>query len=349
MIRFTTGDLLQAETDALVNTVNCVGVMGRGIALQFKRAFPANFDAYAAACERGEVQPGRVLVHETGQLTPPRFIVNFPTKRHWRAASRLDDIRAGLAALVEVIGAHGIRSIALPPLGCGLGGLDWRAVRPLIEAAMAALPAVEVVVFEPDGAAAPRPAPASNPPELTPGRAALLALMHRHRCFSTEPDVTLLEVHKLLYFLQLAGEPLRLRWRKAAYGPYAENLRLVLQAVEGHFITGYTDGRDAPHKPLAPMPGAVEQAQAVLAAQPDTAARLARVVALADGFESGYGLELLATVHWVAAREGAADVSAAVAGVQGWSARKRRFDADHIAVAWERLASGGWLGEAGRG
>ena len=135
MIEYKTGDILAADTEALVNTVNCVGVMGRGIALQFKNAFPENFVAYERACRLGEVQPGRMFVFDTHGLTNPRFIINFPTKRHWRGKSRLEDIDSGLEALVEEIRARGIRSIAIPPLGSGLGGLNWLDVRPRIEQA----------------------------------------------------------------------------------------------------------------------------------------------------------------------------------------------------------------------
>jgi O-acetyl-ADP-ribose deacetylase (regulator of RNase III) len=157
MIELTRGDMLRADAEALVNAVNCVGVMGRGIALQFKHAFPANFTAYAAACKRGEVQPGRMLVIETGQLTNPRLIVNFPTKRHWKDKSRVEDIDAGLEALIADVQRLRITSIAVPPLGCGLGGLDWADVRPRIERAFAALPDVHVLVYEP-----PTPSTASR-------------------------------------------------------------------------------------------------------------------------------------------------------------------------------------------
>ena len=138
MIRFKSGDILAEDAEALVNTVNCVGVMGRGIALQFKKAFPENFRVYAAACRRGEVQPGRMFVFETGALTNPRYIINFPTKRHWRGNSRIEDIRAGLKDLATVIRDRDIRSIAVPPLGSGLGGLEWSDVRPRIEKALRA-------------------------------------------------------------------------------------------------------------------------------------------------------------------------------------------------------------------
>ncbi len=149
MFEYRTGDLLQSDAEAIVNTVNCVGAMGRGLALQFKCAWPENFRAYEAACRRGELQPGRVFVFKTGQLTNPRYVINFPTKRHWRDKSRIEDIDAGLTALLDEIRARRIRSIAIPPLGSGLGGLDWRDVRPRIESALRALEDVRVIVFEP--------------------------------------------------------------------------------------------------------------------------------------------------------------------------------------------------------
>ena len=157
MIEFRRGDLLQANVEALVNTVNCVGVMGRGIALQFRKEFPKNYAAYKTACERGEVRPGRMFVFKLDRLQDPRYVINFPTKRHWKSKSRIEDVQAGLEALVEEVRARGIKSVALPPLGCGLGGLEWSQVRPMIETAFRALPDVEVLVFEPVGVPAPSP------------------------------------------------------------------------------------------------------------------------------------------------------------------------------------------------
>ena len=180
MIRFTQGDLLKVQAEALVNSVNCVGVMGRGIALQFKQTFPANFRAYAAACQRGEVQPGRMFVFDRGAFDRPRYIINFPTKRHWRSESRIQDIESGLAALVMEVRTRSIRSIAIPPLGSGLGGLNWAAVRPLIEQSFADLSDVEVLVFEPSGGPVDvRVNRSVALPEMTAGRAALVALIHQ--------------------------------------------------------------------------------------------------------------------------------------------------------------------------
>lgn len=152
MVEITRGSLLTADAEALVNTVNCVGYMGKGIVLQFKKAFPENFAEYQKACRAGLVQPGKMLVFENSSMLSPRYIINFPTKRHWRGKSRYADIEAGLRALVSEVKKLGIRSIAVPPLGCGLGGLDWKRVRPMIEAAFAGAPDIRVTLFEPAGA-----------------------------------------------------------------------------------------------------------------------------------------------------------------------------------------------------
>lgn len=333
MIRFETGDILGTDCEALVNTVNCVGVMGRGVALQFKKAFPDNFAAYAAACKRGEVVPGRMFVFDTGALANPRLIVNFPTKRHWRAKSRIEDIEAGLRDLAAVVHDHGVRSMALPPLGCGLGGLEWSAVKPRIETALGGLGGLQIVAFEPEEA-----------PEMTAGRAALVALMDRYRRVLLDPFVTLLEVQKLMYFMQVAGEPLNLEYEKARYGPYAKNLRRVLDAIEGHYVVGYAGGGDSPGKPLEAAPAAVAKAKAFLARRPESQARFDKVVELVDGFESGFGLELLATVHWVLTRETPATLDDTIARIHAWSARKRGFTPRQIRLAADRLAARSWTG-----
>ena len=344
MIEYKTGDLLAEKADAIVNTVNCIGHMGAGIALQFKKAWPENFRAYAAACRDGEVQPGRMFVFETHQLAPPRYIINFPTKRHWRGRSRLEDIDAGLETLVAEIRRLGLGSVAVPPLGAGLGGLPWKEVRGRIERALGALPDLRVVVFEPHGTPEDaRGRKAKRKPRMTPGRAALLGLMDRYLAGMLDPFVSLLEVHKLMYFMQEAGEPLRLRMEKGPHGPYAENLRHVLNDIEGYYLTGYGAGGDAPDKALELLPGAVEESRTALAEKLDTGQRLKRVAALVEGFESPFGLELLATVHWVATREGALSDAEATARTFEWGSRKRRFRPNQIALARRVLSEQGWL------
>lgn len=348
MIEYRTGDLLQADVEALVNTVNCVGIMGRGIALQFRNAYEDNYKAYVAACKRGDVQPGRMLVFETNKLIGPRYIINFPTKQDWRGKSRLEHIDTGLVALVEEIRRRNIRSIAIPPLGSGLGGLDWHVVRPRIMTALAPLEDVRVEIYEPS---APQersvPAPSRKLPNMTPGRATLVLLMHRYLGGLMDPFVSLLEVHKLMYFMQEAGQPLRLDFRKAIYGPYAENLRHVLRTIEGYFITGYADGGDEPGKPLELLPGAIETALPLLQDDNTIRDRFDRVAELVDGFETPFGLELLSTAHWVITKEGALDVAETVAAAHGWNERKRRFSTDQIALAHDVLLRKGWFASHG--
>lgn len=344
MIVFKSGDILQEDAEAVVNTVNCVGVMGRGIALQFKNVYPANFAAYAAACKKAEVQPGRMFVFETGQLTNPRCIINFPTKRHWRGKSRLEDIESGLKDLVEVIRRHDIRSIAIPPLGSGLGGLDWAVVKPRIETALQPLTDVRVMLYEPKGAPlSEKMAHSREVPKMTAGRAALVELMSRYVQGLLDPFVTLLEVHKLMYFMQEAGEPLRLKFKQAHYGPYAENLRHVLNAIEGHLVSGYADGGDAPDKPLHLVPGAVQEATAFLEEHPNSRSRFDRVVRLVEGFESPFGLELLSTVHWVVKHGELCTQDDIITRVHAWNSRKQQFTPRQIGIALNVLERSNWI------
>ena len=344
MIEYKAGDIFAEDVEALVNSVNCMGIMGRGVALQFKRAFPENFKAYADACKRKEVQPGRMFVFETGQLTSPRYIINFPTKRDWRGKSRIEDIESGLKSLVQVIRERNIRSIAIPPLGSGLGGLEWSSVRPRIEAVLQELDDLEVVIFEPGGGPADERANrSSDVPEMTAGRAALVGLMDRYLRGLLDPFVTLLEAHKLMYFMQTAGEPLQLKYKKAIYGPYAENLRHVLNAIEGHLVSGYADGGDRPGKELELVPGAIEDARAFLGRHPETHERFNQVADLVEGFESPFGLELLSTVDWVVRKEGARLLDNVVRRTYAWNERKRQFSQRQIGIAFDVLSEKGWI------
>ena len=343
MIRYTTGNLLDAEVDALVNTVNCVGVMGKGIALQFRQAWPENYEEYRRACQHEEVRPGRMFIHDTGRLVKPRFIINFPTKKHWKGKSRIEDVASGLDAMVAEIRERGIRSIALPPLGCGNGGLDWGVVRSLIENKLRDLDDVEVLIYEPAGAPPNREMRvATEEPNMSRGRAALLAIFRKYLVPGYE--LTMLEIQKLAYFLQVAGEPLRLNFAKEQFGPYAEQIHHVLQRIEGHFIRGYGDrSRDAS---VEVMPEAMERAEAMLREQfPETLDYADRVEKLIEGFETPFGLELLSTVHWVMNEEPAAreDLSSAVRAVHGWNARKAEiFTNRHVELAWQRLREQRW-------
>lgn len=344
MIEYKTGDLLTEDAEAIVNTVNCVGVMGRGIALQFKKAWPENFRAYASACKQQKVIPGKMFVFDQAGLTNPRYIINFPTKRHWRGKSRLEDIESGLKDLSRVIEEKAIRSIAIPPLGSGLGGLNWTDVRVRIEHALSDIPDVRIIVFEPGGApSADKMVRNREIPKMTAGRAALVELMDRYLQGLLDPFVSLLEVHKLMYFMQEAGEPLRLQYVKYDYGPYANNLRHVLNQIEGHLISGYADGGDDPDKPLELVPGTIKDARDFLSTHTDTLKRFERVDDLVAGFETPFGLELLATVHWVMKHEQAVGLDDVVKKTYAWNTRKKQFTQRQIGIAMDVLKQKGWI------
>jgi O-acetyl-ADP-ribose deacetylase (regulator of RNase III) len=346
MIREEQGNLLAADVEALVNTVNTVGVMGKGVALQFKQAFPDNFKAYERACRRKELRLGEMFVFDTGRLTNPRYLINFPTKQHWRAKSKLSDIEIGLRDLRKVITDRQIKSIAIPALGCGNGGLNWRDVSPMIEAALGGLEGVEVLTFPPQRIPTAKTMPVrTKQPRMTAGRAALIGLLNRY--IGPGFGATPIEIQKLMYFLQSAGEPLRLNFVRAQYGPYADNLNHVLQAVEGHFLRGYGDrsGSVLDAEPIELMPGAVEHATGFLIDHPGTRQRFDRVAGLVEGFESPYGLELLASVHWIASEENnGVSVDVVKKRIRDWTERKASlFKERHIDIAWSRLNAEGWL------
>lgn len=343
MVEIARGNLLEADVEALVNTVNTVGVMGKGIALQFRKAFPRVYDAYKAACDAGEVQPGRMHVAQTGQINGPRLVINFPTKRHWRGKSRLADIDAGLEDLVRVLTDWDVRSVAVPPLGCGNGGLDWGVVRPRIEAALATLDSTRVLLFEPAGAPAPRDQPVGTErPRMTRGRAALLALLEGYQQTDPAVTVTQLVVQKLAYLLQASGEPLKLTFVKAQYGPYSEQINHVLQRMEGHFLSGYGDRTTV--SDIKVERDAAEAAHLFLDDDSETATKIAAVRELIQGFESPFGLELLTTVHWAAHEGGAEDLDTAAGFVATWNERKEKvFPRHHVEAAWVRLVERGWI------
>jgi O-acetyl-ADP-ribose deacetylase (regulator of RNase III) len=349
MISTENGNLLDSQAEALVNTVNTVGVMGKGIALQFKRAYPAMFKDYAAAAKSGTLAIGRMHVWHTGQLDGPKWIINFPTKRHWRSDSKLSDIEAGLDDLVEVIRREHIQSIAIPPLGCGHGGLDWADVEPMIRAKLDALKGVDVRIYTPSGTPAAADMRNAGPkPRMTPGRAALIEIVRRYSAVAVE-GASPIAVQKLMYFLQAAGEPLGLKYQRNHYGPYADNLRAVLREIEGHYLEGFGDGsqRVEVSEPFRLLPGAHEAALEQLNEQPETLDRIDRVLELATGFESATSLELLATVHWIAADSRAAGASddAIADEVRRWSDRKARlFTTGQVHKALDVLRDGGWIG-----
>lgn len=345
MIEIIKGDILKQNTEALVNTVNCVGVMGRGVALSFRDAYPENYRLYKKACDNKEVKIGKMFVYFSGDIFEKKYIINFPTKQHWKGKSKIEYIQAGLVDLVRVIKEYCINSITIPPLGCGLGGLDWKIVRPIIEDALKELKDVKINIIEPDKSfEIERSEPAvSYKNKLTKGRAALIVLIGRYLEAMMDTSVTLLEIHKLMYFLQESGEPLRLNYNKAPYGPYAKNLRHVLDVMNGVYITGFDDREDNPQKEIELLENSYALAEEFLENHDELKQHLNMVSSLISGFETPFGMELLSTVHWVVKKEKADNPDKAISATHVWSSRKQMFNPNQISAAWNKLKSENWI------
>jgi O-acetyl-ADP-ribose deacetylase (regulator of RNase III) len=351
MMRFTQGNLLDAQVDAVVNTVNTVGVMGRGIALMFKERFPENFSAYEAACKTGQVQVGRMFVQPSAELEGPRWIINFPTKKHWRQPTRIEWIDTGLAALKDVIREKKIRSIALPPLGCGNGGLDWNDVRPKIEVALQDLDDVEVIVYEPTDKYQ-NVAKKNGIETLTPARALIAEMVRRYSILGFE--CTLLETQKFAWFLERVikrmklPDVLDLRFEANRYGPYAKRLTYLLDGLDGSYL--HCDKRLADAAPFDAIwfEETKRDKLEFYLSSAEARSYLPAVEAtdeLIDGFQSPLGMEALATVDWLIAREGAEATLAGIReGIRNWPAghahaqrKDKLFNDRLLTLALERL------------
>ncbi|KXS38103.1 MAG: appr-1-p processing domain-containing protein [Halomonadaceae bacterium T82-2] len=354
MIEYTRGNLLEADVEALVNTVNTVGVMGKGIALMFKEAFPENFAAYEDACKHQQVVTGRMFVTQRDALMGPRWIINFPTKQHWRARTRMEWIESGLEDLKRVIREQDIRSIALPPLGCGNGGLEWDQVRPRIEAALGDLGDVRVLVFGPTREYQ-NVAKRSGVEKLTPARALIAELVRRYWVLGLE--CSLLEVQKLAWLMERRiiahglENPLRLEFQPHRYGPYSDRLRHLLNGLDGSYLHSEKRINDAtPDEVVWFDESRRERVSAYLrsAEAHPYAEVLEEVDALIDGFQSPLGMEVLATLDWLISQEHVEPtVESIKEGLRHWpddiaGQRKLRLFSDRlIALALERLTDGG--------
>ena len=348
MITFTQGNLLETRVEALVNTVNTVGVMGKGIALMFKERFAENFRRYAAACKAREVQTGKMFVTPVHELDGPRWIVNFPTKQHWRSPSRLEWVQEGLQDLRRFLLEQHIQSVAIPPLGAGNGGLEWAKVREQITQTLGDLD-IEILVFEPTSQYQ-NVAKRTGVEKLTPARALIAELVRRYWVLGME--CSLLEIQKLAWFLEREIEKrgltsLDLRFNAHKYGPYADRLRHLLEGLDGSYL--HSDKRISDATPLEVIwfdDTRKDLVHRYLQSEAKAYAHaLESTTALIDGFESPFGMELLATVDWLLAREGVAPtVPALREGLRHWrggpdaAARKDRlFDDRALGIALERL------------
>lgn len=352
MISFTQGNLLEARAQALVNTVNTVGVMGKGIALMFKERFDDNYRQYTAACKSMQLQTGHMFITRPAELDGPRWIVNFPTKQHWRSPSKLEWIIEGLQDLRKFLLENNVKSIAIPPLGAGNGGLVWDLVKPEIERALGDLHDIEITVFEPTGQYQ-NVAKRAGVEKLTPARALIAELVRRYWVLGME--CSLLEIQKLAWFLERSIErlvpgknPLDLQFEANRYGPYASRLDKLLDKLDGSYLHCEKRIADADKSDVIWFDDDSKlKIQTYLRTEArDYLPALEETAALIDGFESPFGMELLATVDWLLVKEHLAPTVPAVReGLQRWpvpGAAQRKtalFHDEAVAIALERLTT----------
>ncbi len=342
MINFKTGNILCDESQAIVNTVNCVGVMGKGLALQFRKAFPDNFEEYKLACNKGIVKPGEMFITRYDDILENKFIINFPTKKHWKGASKIEYIEDGLEDLLKKIKELNIKSIAIPPLGAGLGGLEWSQVKEKIIQTFISIENVEIVVYEPQGnPISTEMVNNTKRPNMTKGRALLIKLLEFYS--KKGYDCTKIEAQKLAYFLQESGMNLRLSYVAHNFGPYADNLNHVLDKIDGHFINGFGDRVNASQITL--IESSLDEATKFLENDIDAQNCLSKVESLIDGYETPLSMEVLATVHWVVKHENfePTNFEGIKAFISEWNDHKASWKDSYLRKAMGRLESCHWV------
>jgi O-acetyl-ADP-ribose deacetylase (regulator of RNase III) len=357
MITYKTGNLLDADVEALVNTVNTVGVMGKGVALMFKERFAKNMKEYAEACKAGEVQTGKMFITNTNELLGVTWIINFPTKQHWRNKSKMEWVESWLQDLRMFIIENNIKSIAIPPLGAGNGGLKWQEVKPKIVQALEDLEGVDIFIYEPT-TQYQNIRKKVGVSKLTPARALVLELIRRYLIIGM--DCSQVEVQKLVYILSRSiasknlNDPFDLSFTANRYGPYANKLTHLLNNLDGYYLLSdkrITDVQafessirfNYDHKQ------AVDEYLQTTNKGESYLPALKEVVQIIDGFESPYGMELLATVDWLVYKEGLEPTLKSIkkglkdwfseSGETKWGQRKlNTFDDKSLNLAIERLA-----------
>ncbi len=339
MIKYLTGDMLQADAEALVNTVNTVGVMGKGIALQFKEAFPYNNKVYVQACKNKELSVGQLLpVTDSNLLYGKKLIINFPTKTHWRQPSKYEYIEEGLIALKTLIQTNNIKSIAIPPLGAGNGGLDWAVVKPMIVNVLEGLE-VDIQIYEPNKAI--KEILQSQQPkkkvELTPARASVLYCLFAFESFGEYSS--LFAANKLAYFLQRMGQALKLDFKPYHYGPYALGVEKVLYFLNGVFLKGMEQGEIRPFEPLKLNYEQWDTVNEYIKSMPlEDKERVMGLIRFIKNFTSELSLEILSTVDYIMVENPGYSIDQVMTAISSWSLRKKElFRKESVERAYNHL------------
>ncbi len=342
-MKFITGNLLESAAEALVNTVNTVGVMGKGIALQFKEAFPNNYKAYRESCKHKELAPGKLLLFREQTKEGRKIIINFPTKTNWQLPSRYEYVEEGLKELVKVIQREGIKSIALPPLGCGNGGLDWTLVKPLMEQHLMPLTGIDVFVYEPsESIKAQLRNQNARDSKLTPARAILLYALYHYE--AQGETVNLFVANKIAYLLQRLGATdfKKLKFEAHLYGPYSVGVEHMLYHINGKFLRGLEQRAVKAFENLELQYDQAETVRNFVHQKLDVSQKqiLKALFNLISGFETAFSLELLATVDFIRQHDKHADTTTILNTVGRWSARKQKmFQRHYVEIAEQHLAA----------
>ena len=339
-LTFIKGDMFSEPAEAIVNTVNCAGVMGKGVALEFKKRWPKNYRAYKKQCDAKQLSPGTLFVYDNGDLlnqSYPRYLINFPTKLHWRSKSKIQYIEDGLDVLIDTLAEYRIKSVAMPRLGCGNGGLNWSEIRSLIERKLANINDVDIKVFESKEVYCEEPeheSPSSL--KMTFERAVTMkALSDLETHFDGSYDR--ISIHKIVYFLQALGVNYQLGFARNKNGPYSETLKGAFKKFEEHHLISGFSGED---KVSSVTPRGCAMADEFLKSSDHAKAEeiVRKLNRLIQGFESAYGLELLSTVHWLVTFENKKSVQEIIDALNSWSEAKRtKFTPDNIHAAYDRL------------
>lgn len=337
MIKYLSGNILESHAQALVNTVNTLGVMGKGIALQFKKAFPSNFKVYADACKKEEVTIGKMLLTKDVNLNSgEKIIINFPTKKDWRKPSEYIFIEQGLDDLVHVIIENQISSIAIPPLGAGNGGLEWEKVKKIIEQKLSNLDA-EILVYEPTSEI--REQLKKERVKLTDARALMLYMLYdlvRNGEYISE-----FSSEKVCYFLQRFGaeQYFRLKFDPNFYGPYSGKVRFVLNALNGSYIIGYSDMNKKPFDPLMIVADGYETVKRHVENNELLFSIAKKTQTFLTGFYSDFALELLSSVDYIMHHYGLSTREEIAEKLKEWSNRKQSLfsDAKYLDISINHL------------
>ncbi len=321
MIKFIKGNILESPAQALVNTVNTVGIMGKGIALQFREAFPNNYKAYREACKNNEVRIGKLFVYtDNNILAGEKIIINFPTKTDWRKSSEYEYIEKGLEHLVEIIAEYNIKSIAIPPLGAGNGGLEWEKVKKMIIEKLRNID-IEIYIYEPTKRI--REHLKKEKVKLTPARALLLYVLYdlvKHGEFVSE-----FSSEKVSYFLQQFGAEkyFNLKFTPNFYGPYSGKVRYILNVLNGSYVMGYSDMTKKPFQPLTILPDGYDMVKEYIEKNNELFEIGERTKKFLSGFYSDFGLELLSSVHYIMTKNNTTEVREVMMKLSEWNNRKR--------------------------